>query len=123
MLSAPVSDSWEGPKRQGATGDAIFGNNFFPSYPLTPPFSTLHEGGVRKLFSGNRFDSCAALAHIASGGAGMPNPSRSGACAAVEALRIVHDVRYVTCVKSRTQRHENRMTIGGGRVRQWYVHA
>jgi len=40
MLSAPVSDSWEGPKRRGATGDAILGRKFFPTYSQTPSFST-----------------------------------------------------------------------------------
>ena len=72
-----------------------FRKQVFPLAHAHPPFSTL-QGGVRKLFFGNRFDSCAALVHIASGGAGMPNSSRFGACAAVEALRIVHDARYVT---------------------------
>ena len=95
MLSAPVSDSWEGPKRQGATGDAIFGNKFFPLYPHAPLFDLGRRRGP-KTFVGNRFDGCGALLHSASGGAGMPNPSRFGACAAVEALRIVHDARYVT---------------------------
>jgi hypothetical protein len=51
MLSAPGSDFWEGPKRPGAIGDAIFGNNFFPSYPHTPPLSTSDEGGIRFFFS------------------------------------------------------------------------
>ena len=46
----------------------------------------------------------------------MPNPSRFGACAAVEAVTIVHDLRDVTSVTSHTQTHENRMTSGGGRV-------
>lgn len=46
----------------------------------------------------------------------MPNPSRLGARAAVEAVSIVHDVRYVAQVKSHTPKHENRMTSGGGRV-------
>jgi hypothetical protein len=54
MLSAPVLDSWEGPKRQGAIGDAILGKKFFPAYAHTPPFSTFREKGVRKLFLGNR---------------------------------------------------------------------
>ncbi len=60
MLSAPISDSWECPKRQGAIRDAIFGNRFFDSnarpYP-PPPFSTSEQGGVRKLFVGNRRDT------------------------------------------------------------------
>ena len=38
-------------KTADAIGDAIFGNKFFPLYPHMPPFSTLDEGGVRKLFS------------------------------------------------------------------------
>ena len=46
----------------------------------------------------------------------MPNPSRFGACAAVDAVTIVHDLRDVTSVTSHTQTHENRMTSGGGRV-------
>ena len=58
MPSAPVSDSWEGPKRRDATGDAIFGNKFFDSNaPPYPPFSTLEEkGGPKKKF-GNRRDT------------------------------------------------------------------
>ena len=96
MLSAPGADFWEGPKRRGATGDAVFGNKYFPAYAHTPPDSTLDEGGVEKLFFGNRLDSCAALLHSVSRGAGMPNPSRFGACAAVEAVTIVHDLSYVT---------------------------
>ena len=51
MPSAPVSDSWEGPKRRDATGDAIFGNRFFDSHVRTPPFSTLEEGGSENFFS------------------------------------------------------------------------
>ena len=46
----------------------------------------------------------------------MPNPSRFGACAAVDAVTIVHDLRDVTSVTSHPQTHENRMTSGGGRV-------
>jgi hypothetical protein len=34
-------------------------------------------------------------AGMVSGGAGMLNPSRLGARAAVEAVSIVHDIRYV----------------------------
>ena len=51
MLSAPGADFWEGPKRRGATGDAIFGNKFFPSYVHMPPNSTLDERGVENCFS------------------------------------------------------------------------
>jgi hypothetical protein len=59
MLSAPVSDSWEGLERRGAIGDAIFGKKFFPAYahPPPPPLSTLRERGRRKLFFGNRLDT------------------------------------------------------------------
>jgi len=57
MPSAPVSDSWEGPKRRDATGDAIFGNRFFDSHVRTPPFSTLEEGGSENFFFGNRRDT------------------------------------------------------------------
>ena len=51
MLSAPVFDSWEGPNRQCAIGDAIFGKSFsrVRSYPL--PFFDLLEKGVRIFFS------------------------------------------------------------------------
>ena len=38
MPSAPVSDYWEGPKRRGATGDAIFGNNIFDLNVRSTPF-------------------------------------------------------------------------------------
>ena len=116
MLSAPGADFWEGPKRRGATGDAVFGNKYFPAYAHTPPRFDLGRRRGRKLFFGNRLDSCAALLHSVSRGAGMPNPSRFGACAAVEAVTIVHDLRDVTSVTSHTQAHENRMTSGGGRV-------
>ena len=57
MPSAPVSDSWEGPKRRDATGDAIFGNRFFDSHVRTPPIFDLGGRGVRKLFFGNRRDT------------------------------------------------------------------
>jgi hypothetical protein len=57
MLSAPVSDSWEGLERRGAIGDAIFGKKFFPAYAHPPPLSTLRERGRRKLFFGNRLDT------------------------------------------------------------------
>ena len=116
MLSAPGADFWEGPKRRGATGDAVFGNKYFPAYAHTPPRFDLGRRRGRKLFFGNRLDSCAALLHSVSRGAGMPNPSRFGACAAVEAVTNVHDLRDVTSVTSHTQAHENRMTSGGGRV-------
>ena len=94
MPSAPVSDSWEGPKRRDATGDAIFGNRFFDSHVRTPPFSTLEEGGSEKKIR-KPPRHCAALVRMVSGGAGTLNPSRLGARAAVEAVSIVHDVRYV----------------------------
>ena len=51
MHSAPVSDSWEGPKRRGATGDAILGSKFFPTYSQTPSFSTIAGGGSENFFS------------------------------------------------------------------------
>ena len=95
MLSAPVSDSWEGLKRRGAIGDAIFGYQFFPSICPAPPFSTWTKGEVRKLFFRKPPRHCAALVHIVAGGAGMPNPTHFGACAAGEAVSIVHDVRYL----------------------------
>jgi hypothetical protein len=56
MLSAPVFDSWEGPNRQCAIGDAIFGKKFFPRTLIPSPFSLL-EKGARKLFFGNRLDT------------------------------------------------------------------
>ena len=94
MLSAPVSDSWEGPKRRGTTGEEIFGNRVFDSTAHSPPFRPSEDGG-----SGNFFRKpprhCTALVRMVSGGAGMLNPSRLGARAAVEAVSIVHDVRYV----------------------------
>ena len=40
MLSAPLSDSWEGQNRPVATGDAILGSKFFPTYSQTPSIST-----------------------------------------------------------------------------------
>ena len=95
MPSAPVSDSWEGPKRRDATGDAIFGSKFFDSNaPPYPPFRPWRKGGPKKK---NRKPPrhCAALVRMVSGGAGTLNPSRLGARAAVEAVSIVHDVRYV----------------------------
>jgi hypothetical protein len=60
MPSAPVSDSWEGPKRRDATGDAIFGNRFFDSHVRTPPFSTLEEGGSENFFSETAATLCRA---------------------------------------------------------------
>ena len=93
MPSAPVSDSWEGPKRRDATGDAIFGNRDFDSNARPYPFSTFGEGGSENFFR-KPPRHCAALVRMVSGGAGMLNPSRLGARAAVEAVSIVHDVRY-----------------------------
>jgi hypothetical protein len=51
MLSAPVLDSWEGPKRQGAIGDAILGKKFFPAYAHTPPFRPFGRRGSENFFS------------------------------------------------------------------------
>ena len=53
---------------------------------------------------------------MVSGGASMLHPSRLGARAAAESVRIVDDVRYVTLLKSHTHTHEHRMTSGRGRV-------
>ena len=94
MLSAPVFDSCEGPKQQGAIADAIFEKKFSPR-TLHTLFDLLEEG-VRKLFSRKPPRRCAALVHIVSEGACMPNRSRFGASTAVEAATIVHDVRYAT---------------------------
>ena len=95
MLSAPISDSWAGPERRGATGDAIFGNRFFDSNARPYPLFDLGGRGVRKLFFRKPPRHCPALVRMVSGGAGMLNPSRLGARAAVEAVSIVHDIRYV----------------------------
>ena len=95
MLSAPVSDSWEGPERRGATGEAIFGNSFFRTHVRTPPLFDLGGRGVRQLFCRKPPRHCPALVRMVSGGAGMLNPSRVGARAAEEAVSIVHDVHYV----------------------------
>ena len=53
MLSAPISDSWECPKRQGAIRDAIFGNRFFDSNarPYICPFDLGGRGGSENFFS------------------------------------------------------------------------
>ena len=51
MLSVPVFDSWEGPKRQSAIGDAILGKKFFPAYAHTLPVRPLGEGGPKTFFS------------------------------------------------------------------------
>jgi hypothetical protein len=51
MLSAPVSDSWEGLERRGAIGDAIFGKKFFPAYAHPPPFRHFGRGDVENFFS------------------------------------------------------------------------
>ena len=76
MLSAPISDSWAGPGRRGATGDAIFGNRFFDSnarpYPL---FDLLRMGGPKTFFR-KSLRHCTALVRMVSGGASMLNPSR-----------------------------------------------
>jgi hypothetical protein len=96
MLSAPISDSWECPKRQGAIRDAIFGNRFFDSTARPyPPLFDLRARGGPKTFCRKPPRHCTALVCMVSGGAGMLNPSRLGARAAVEAVSIVHDVRYV----------------------------
>ena len=58
MLSAPISDSWECPKRQGAIRDAIFGNRFFDSNARPyPPFRPRSKGGSENFFFGNRRDT------------------------------------------------------------------
>jgi hypothetical protein len=51
MQSAPVSDSLEGPKRRYATGDAIFGDRFFPSIRPAPPFRPWTLAGPKTFFS------------------------------------------------------------------------
>ena len=48
MLSAPVADSWEGLKRRGAVGDAIFGKKFFPRTLIPSPFRPFGEEGPKK---------------------------------------------------------------------------
>ena len=95
MLSAPVSDSSEGPERRGATGEAIFGNSFFSNARPYPPLFDLGARGGPKTFCRKPPRHCTALVRMVSGGAGMLNPSRLGARAAVEAVSIVHDVHYV----------------------------
>jgi len=95
MQSAPVSDSLEGPKRRNATGDAIFGDRFFPSICPAPPFRPWTQAGPKTFFRKPPRHRAAPI-HIVSGGASVPNSSRFGAFAAGEAVTIVHDVRYVT---------------------------
>ena len=51
MLSAPVSDSWEGPKRRGAPREAIFGNRVFDSNHVSTPFRPSEDGGSENFFS------------------------------------------------------------------------
>jgi len=51
MLSAPVFDSCEGPKRQGAIADAIFGKKFSSRTLNTPPLFDLWEKGSENFFS------------------------------------------------------------------------
>ena len=60
MLSAPVFDSCEGPKQQGAIADAIFEKKFSPRTlhtPGAPPFSTFWRRGSENFFPGNRLDA------------------------------------------------------------------
>jgi hypothetical protein len=83
-------------KTAGCNWRRDFRKQVFPLVRAHTPRFDLGRRRGRKLFFGNRLDSCAALLHIVSGGAGMPNPSRFGACAAVEAVTIVHDLSYVT---------------------------
>jgi hypothetical protein len=59
-----------------------------------PPFRPWRKGGPKKKIR-KPPRHCAALVRMVSGGAGTLNPSRLGARAAVEAVSIVHDVRYV----------------------------
>ena len=49
MLSAPVFDSCEGPKRQGAIADAIFEKKFSPR-TLHTPFRPFGGGGPKTFF-------------------------------------------------------------------------
>ncbi len=51
MLSAPVVDSWEGPNRQCAIGDAIFRKKFFPRTLIPSPFSIFWRRGSENFFS------------------------------------------------------------------------
>ena len=103
MLSAPVLDSWEGPKRQGAIGDAILGKKFSPHMRIPPLFDLSGEGGP-KTFSRKPPPHCAALLRIVSGGAGARNRSRSGACGAAQAATIVHEwVMWLESYRTRTR--------------------
>jgi hypothetical protein len=103
MLSAPVFDSWEGPKRQGAIGDAILGKKIFPAYAHTPHFRPFGRGGP-KTFSRKPPPHCAALLRIVSGGAGARNRSLSGACGAAQAATIVHEcVMWLEPNRTRTR--------------------
>jgi hypothetical protein len=95
MLSAPVFDSWEGPNRQCAIGDAIFGKKFSRVRSYPPLFRPFGEGGPKTFFR-KPPRHCATLVNSVSGGEGMWNPSRFGAYTALAAATIVHDVRNVT---------------------------
>ena len=83
MLSAPVFDSWEGPNRQCAIGDAIFRKKFFPRTLIPSPFSTSFREGGPKTFFRKPPRHCATLVNSVSGGEGMWNPSRFGAYTAL----------------------------------------
>jgi len=61
---------------------------------VPPHFRPWRKGGPKTFFR-KPPRHCAALVRMVSGGAGTLNPSRLGARAAVEAVSIVHDVRYV----------------------------
>jgi hypothetical protein len=67
----------------------------FPLDMPRPPFFDVDKGGGPKTFFRKPPRHFAALVHIVAGGAGMPNPTHFGACAAGEAVSIVHDVRYL----------------------------
>jgi hypothetical protein len=85
-----------GSKTAGCNWRRDFRKDVFPRVRSYPPLFDLWEKGVHKLFFRKPPRHCAALVHIVSEGACMPNRSRLGACTAVEAATIVHDVHYVT---------------------------
>ena len=115
MLSAPGADFWEGPKRRGAPGDAIFGNKYFPAHAHTPPIRPWTKEGSKTVFRIPPRQLCRAAPHCLWRRRHAESEPFRRLCA-VDAVTIVHDLRDVTSVTSHPQTHENRMTSGGGRV-------
>ena len=116
MLSAPGADFWEGPKRRGATGDAIFGNKYFPAHAHTPPIRPWTKEGSKTVFRKPPRQLRRAAPQCLSRRRHAESEPFRRLCGGRGRYNCARLTRRDFTVTSHTQTHENRMTSGGGRV-------